>query len=87
MPRPVACNPRLGATKKVTGGTQIQAACHADPDEQEFTHALSVVAVGTVLADGPPHRSRRAELPHRALASGSDDEAHVWVGMHHTDCG
>jgi hypothetical protein len=22
------------------------------------------VAVGTVIADGPPHRSQRAELPH-----------------------
>ena len=30
------------------------------------------VAVGMVLADHPPHRSRRAVLPHRAPASGSD---------------
>ncbi len=48
---------------------------------------IPMVAVGAVLADGPPHRSRRAELPHRAPASGPDDEAHVRVGMHHADCG
>ena len=28
------------------------------------------VAVGTAVARRPPHGSRRAELPHRALASG-----------------
>src|SRR5581483_2958963 len=28
-----------------------------------------MVAVGTAVARRPPHRSRRAELPHRALAS------------------
>src|SRR5215469_2418280 len=39
------------------------------------------VAVGTALAGGPPHRSRRAELPHRAPASGPGVEARVWVGM------
>ena len=30
----------------------------------------NVVAVGTALAGGPPHRSVRAELPHTALTSG-----------------
>jgi hypothetical protein len=44
----------------------------------------NVVAVGTALAGGPPHRSRRAELPHRAPASGSGGEAHLRVGMPHT---
>ena len=29
-----------------------------------------LVAVGTALAGGPPHRSQRAELPHWAPASG-----------------
>lgn len=29
------------------------------------------VAVGTRVAQRPPHRSRRAALPHRALTSGS----------------
>jgi len=28
------------------------------------------VAVGTILSDGPPHRSQRAELPHWAPTSG-----------------
>jgi len=32
-----------------------------------------MVAVGTAVARRPPHGSRRAELPHRALAS---DQAH-----------
>src|SRR5579862_3849445 len=30
---------------------------------------LQMVAVGTAVARRPPHGSRRAELPHRALAS------------------
>src|SRR5215475_13410305 len=32
-----------------------------------------LVAVGTALASGPPHRSVREELPHTALTSGSSD--------------
>ena len=53
--------------------------CHLPPGTR------SGVAVGTALTGGPPHGSRRAELPHRAPASGSGCEAHVRVGMHHTD--
>src|SRR5689334_10727975 len=53
------------------------ATCHPAP--------RNGVAVGTALTGGPPHGSRRAELPHRAPASGSGCEAHVRVGMHHTD--
>src|ERR1700676_191754 len=34
-----------------------------------------VVAVGTAVARRPPHGSRRAELPHRALALGDDARA------------
>src|SRR5882724_8106496 len=39
------------------------------------------VAVGTTISRRPPHRSRRAALPHRALALGHDAEAHIrqWV--------
>jgi hypothetical protein len=48
---------------------------------------LPSVAVGTGLAAGPRHRSRRAELPHRAPALGSGVEAHVRVGMHHAGRG
>ena len=39
------------------------------------------VAVGTAIARRPPHRSRRAELPHRAPASGHDAEPPVGTGM------
>jgi DNA replication protein DnaC len=39
------------------------------------------IAVGTALADGPPHRSQRAGLPHWAPASGSGVEAHAGEGM------
>ena len=43
---------------------------------------LGLIAVGTALAGGPPHRSQRAELTHWAPASGSGVEAHQRVGMH-----
>jgi hypothetical protein len=33
-----------------------------------------MVRVGTAVASGPPHRSRRALLTHRALPSGSGVE-------------
>ena len=42
------------------------------------------VAVGTALAGGPPHRSRRAELPHRAPALGLNAQALVGIGMQDT---
>jgi len=35
-------------------------------------------AVGTAIADRPPHRSRRALLTHRAPPSGSGVEAVTW---------
>jgi len=40
-----------------------------------------VIAVGTALAGGPPHRSQRAGLPHWAPASGTSVEAHLRIGM------
>jgi len=40
------------------------------------------VAVGTALTSGPPHGSRRAELPHRAPASGSGGEARWLLAAH-----
>ena len=52
-----------------------------------YGEAHRMVAVGTVLADGPPHRSRRAELPHRAPASGSGGEAVRREGMQDADSG
>jgi len=44
---------------------------------QELSDGLTQawVAVGTGLAACPPHGSRRAELPHRALASDPDAQA------------
>src|ERR1700730_18950698 len=41
-----------------------------------------MVAVGTALAGGPPHRSKRAGLRHWAPASGTNVEAHTGPGMH-----
>jgi hypothetical protein len=41
------------------------------------------VAVGTAVARRPPHGSRRAELPHRALAS--DNHAQSLLGIRLTD--
>ena len=40
-----------------------------------------MVAVGPPVTRRPPHRSRRAELPHRAPASGSDAKAVFRRGM------
>jgi hypothetical protein len=42
-----------------------------------------VIAVGTALTGGPPHRSQRALLTHWALALGPNAKAHIWKGMHH----
>src|ERR1700720_1240830 len=47
-----------------------------------ITETSSLSPVGTALAGGPPDRSRRAELPHRAPALGPGGEAHARVGMH-----
>jgi|WetSurMetagenome_2_1015567.scaffolds.fasta_scaffold389445_1 hypothetical protein len=44
-----------------------------------------MVAVGMRVSPHPPHRSRRAELPHRALAAGDDAEADHWIRV--TDSG
>src|SRR3954453_11010042 len=39
------------------------------------------VAVGTTIARRPPHGSRRAELPHRALASDHDGQTPLGIRM------
>jgi len=44
---------------------------------------VKVVAVGTAVARRPPHGSRRAELPHRALAL--DDDGQTVLGIRLTD--
>jgi hypothetical protein len=68
-----AHRPRLGT---ISYSPQIhQIICHTKIIE------ISQVAVGTAIARRPPHRSRRAELPHRAPASGHDVEPPVGTGM------
>ena len=47
----------------------------------------NVVAVGTAVARRPPHGSRRAELPHRALALDHDAQAGLGVGVTDTRSG
>src|SRR6266436_9258146 len=44
-----------------------------------------MVAVGTAVADRPPHRSRRALLTHRAPPSGSGVETVTWPWMQYPD--
>ena len=43
-----------------------------------------VIAVGTALAGGPPHRSQRALLTHWAPALGPNAKTHIGKGMHDT---
>jgi len=45
----------------------------------EFRGSSRMVAVGTILSDGPPHRSQRALLTHWAPTSG------VWRQSAHLD--
>ena len=47
----------------------------------------SAVAVGTLVAQGPPHRTRRAELPHRAPTLGPGVEPICRPGMLNTSHG
>ena len=51
------------------------------------TGLINEIPVGTALAGGPPDRSRRAGLAHRAPALGSGGEAHAGVGMHNAGRG
>jgi hypothetical protein len=48
---------------------------------REYLESIRWVAVGIPVTRHPPHRSRRAELPHRALASGSNAQALCRVRM------
>ena len=57
-------------------GICVGRACHRD-----WLATVRVVAVGTLIAERPPHRSRRALLTHRALPSdgGVEAVARHWV--------
>src|SRR4029450_9626136 len=47
-----------------------------------YSSSALAVAVGTPVTQRPPHRSRRAALPHRAPASGRDAQALRGIRMH-----
>lgn len=42
---------------------------------------LMGVALGMALSGHPPHRSRRAALPHRAPTLGFDDKSFAWIRL------
>src|SRR5215471_15320153 len=48
-----------------------------DPVPRRYT----VIAVGTVITDRPPHRSVRAQLRHTAPTLGADGKANAWPRM------
>jgi len=53
--------------------------CSPLPPCGRIDPGCSMVAVGTAIADGPPHRSRRALLTHRAPPSGSGVETDLKI--------
>src|SRR5215207_4200305 len=58
-------------------------ACFPSPAGSGPPRASPVIAVGTALAGGPPHRSQRALLTHWAPALGTNAKTHVGEGMRH----
>ncbi|MGW4774436.1 hypothetical protein ACWEO2_41195 [Nocardia sp. NPDC004278] len=50
---------------------------------RSVAHKESVIAEGTALAGGPPHRSQRALLTHWAPALGPGAKAHLGKGMYY----
>jgi len=68
--------PRQVPTSSLEGGTARHGAVLT-----ARKRGANSVAVGTPVTQRPPHRSRRAELPHRAPASGRDAQALVRMRM------
>ena len=54
-------------------------------DSPKWSVSRGLIAVGTALAGGPPHRSERAELPHSAPTSGAGGKAQFGVGVQDLD--
>jgi len=52
----------------------------------ELSNMLGTLAVGTAIADRPPHRSVRAVLPHTAPPLDASVETHIRVGMQGARC-
>jgi hypothetical protein len=67
------------AAKKRTLGESTKHTCKLESND-------SSVAVGTVVADRPPHRSVRALLTHTALPLDTSVEAHIRVRMQGARC-
>jgi len=68
--------------RSLMGGVEI--APMLATDRMDMTRPGGLVAVGTAVARRPPHGSRRAELPHRALASG-ETRGRIYAA-HRTRC-
>src|SRR5215216_2348761 len=65
------------------GPPVIGGSCFPNPAGSGPRRLSPVIAVGTALAGGPPHRSQRALLTHWAPALGTNAKARVGKGMHH----
>src|SRR5437870_10837723 len=64
----------MNPTKPAIGTATKRTIAHTSLKVSIATPVL-MVAVGTPVTQRPPHRSRRAALPHRAPASGRDAQA------------
>jgi len=58
------------------GGVEVNPWIVIRPDDHVVIR-VNQVAVGTLITERPPHRSRRALLTHRAPPSGGTSEAHA----------
>src|SRR5205807_2009942 len=75
---PDGCRPRRGRTS----AADLALKRRPRKDRRNFQGICNIVqrvavAVGTAVARRPPHGSRRAELPHRALALDHERQTHV----------
>src|SRR5215471_17060754 len=67
----------VNETSDIRSAVHSQFDVRSPPVSQPPLLVFSVlVAVGTVIADRPPHRSVRAELPHTVLTADVDVQPH-----------